>query len=167
MLIEPHCNPDSNSMIRIIDPIEKVDSSHSKVELAPAEKEFCEPLHLAEFELKDQYTCRYWIDLLKLSSCVILCKMSYGGNFGTVNFIWKIPTLQEERDKTAQARTVLKIVNSLPEFHTRQMHYDFIDKYKIVVKSSNSCNAFHAPRANRRLVGCKYSKSEYQTTSNS
>ena len=68
--------------------------------------------------------------------------MSYGGNFGTVNFIWKIPTLQEERDKTAQARTVLKIANSLPEFHTRQMHYDFIDKYKTVVKSSKSVMRF-------------------------
>ena len=76
--------------------IENVDSSHSKVELALAEKEFYEPIHLAEFEPKDRFTCRHWIDSLKLPFCVILYKMSYGGNFGNVNFIWKIPTLQEE-----------------------------------------------------------------------
>ena len=68
--------------------------------------------------------------------------MSYGGNFGTVNFIWKIPTLQEERDESAQARTMLKKANSLTEFHTRQMHYDFIDKYKTAVKSSKSVMRF-------------------------
>ena len=63
--------------------------------------------------------------------------MPHGGNFGTVNFIWKLPLNKEDEDDTANDRAIVKVTDLIPEFHLWQMHCDFIEKYKNAVKLTN------------------------------
>ena len=58
-------------------------------------------------------------------------------NFGTVYFIWKLPLNKEDEDNTANGRAIMKVANLMPEFHLRQMHCDFTEKYKNAAKSTN------------------------------
>lgn len=63
--------------------------------------------------------------------------MACDGNFGTVNFIWKLPLNKEDEDYKTNGKAIVKVTNLMPEFHLRQMYQDSIEKYKNAVKSTN------------------------------
>ena len=52
-----------------------------------------------------------------------------------MNFIWKLPLNKKDEDNMANGRAIAKVTNLMPEFQLRQMHHDFIDKYKNAVTS--------------------------------
>ena len=132
----PRSNPENDSIIKVIDKVEKVDQRYSDLSKTMAELEDYDSIHLAEYEPTDRYKRRHWIDALKLSHTLCKYRMPYGGNIGTMTFIWKIPTKFEDRDETKQSQTILKITNTLPSFPTRQMQRNYIDKCSTAVKKS-------------------------------
>ena len=97
--------------------------------------ELYEPMHLADFEQEDRYKRRHWIDNLHVSCDIALMKKSYGGRMGNINVIWKVNRKDIDHE-TKMARTVLRVNKELPDYHTRQMKKDFIDKYRKVSKVS-------------------------------
>ena len=52
-----------------------------------------------------------------------------------MSFIWKLPLNKKDEDNMANGRAIAKVTNLMPEFQLRQMHHDFIDKYKNAVTS--------------------------------
>ena len=83
--------PKSHSLITKISPASTVKQNYGKVGQNITEVAFYEPIQLLEFQPMDRYSRRQWIDSLQLSHSICLYRMPYGGTFGTVNFIWKLP----------------------------------------------------------------------------
>ena len=52
----------------------------------------------------------------------------YHGNYlGTLNFVWKIPSL-DKRDKTKEAKNISTVYDQIPIYCTRQMRKNVINK---------------------------------------
>ena len=117
--------------IRLFNTLGSVSTEYRLVEEKLLGLEMYEPLHLADYEPEDRYQRRHWIDQLHLSIDVAFMKKSYGGPIGNINVIWKI-----DRDNTnhdcEMGKTLLVINNGLPEYHTRQMKKDFIQRFNKV-----------------------------------
>ena len=54
-----------------------------------------------------------------------------------MNFFWKVLLNEEGEGNTANVRTIVKVASFMPESHLRQIHHEFIEKYKNAVKSTN------------------------------
>lgn len=67
-------------------------------------RNFYEPVLLCDFEPSDRCERFNWIEGLSLSCPVALLRRAYGGNIGTMNFLWKVPFKEEERDDSAEMR---------------------------------------------------------------
>ncbi|PKY22926.1 hypothetical protein RhiirB3_504468, partial [Rhizophagus irregularis] len=62
----------------------------------------------------------------------------YHGNYlGTLNFVWKIPSL-DKCDKTKEAKNISAAYDQIPIYCTRQMRKNVINKYSLIVKASRS-----------------------------
>ena len=105
-----------------------VSSEYQMVEEKLCGLEMYEPLHLADYEPEERYQRRHWTDKLHLSTDVAFMKKSYGGRIGNINIIWKIDRSNENHDQE-MGKTLLLVNNGLPEYHTRQMRKDFIQKF--------------------------------------
>ena len=54
--------------------------------------------------------------------------MLYGGNFGTINFAWKLPENETVNDyESSHAKAILTVTQQLPAFHSQQMHISLIN----------------------------------------
>ena len=116
--------PESHSLITKIYPASTVKQNYQKLNQDITKVAFYEPIHLLEFEPTDRYSRCHWIDSLQLLHSICLYRMPYGGNFGTMNFFWKLPLNKEDEDDKANSRSTVKVTNLMPEFHSRQMHHD-------------------------------------------
>ena len=47
-----------------------------------------------------------------------------------MNFLWKVPSEVNDRDDTKEMQLILNLTKSLPDFHSRQMEKDFINRYR-------------------------------------
>ena len=99
---------------------------YETLDVAVNKLEIYAPFHLVDFEPSSRYTRRHWWDNLKLSSQVAIMTRHYGGNIGNVNVLWKI--VEDDDHETNMARATLAATEGLPEYHTRQMRKDFINK---------------------------------------
>ena len=123
--------------------------SHLKLSNAPVHPKFEElyndldnrepydPILLARYEPEDRFARFNWLETLTFPFPVVLLKRAYGGNLGTMSFVWKLPE-QEEIDETKEVRLVLKISDTLPTYHSRQMRKDFLDRYSKMAKTPPS-----------------------------
>ena len=59
---------------------------------------------------------------------VSLLRRAYGGQIGTMNFLWKVPSEVKDRNDTKEMQLILNLTKSLPDFHSRQMEKDFINR---------------------------------------
>lgn len=81
---------------------------------------------------------RKYIKELKLSVPIMIYRMSYGGNLGTLNFVWSVPIDDSPERATTNARIMSKIADNLPKYSTRAMKRDFINMYSQYVKTPKS-----------------------------
>ena len=74
---------------------------------------------------------RYMIDLRKGSSIsVILYTYSPGGSIISNHFIWKVPDdFSVDAAVTVNQQVVSKLMNDMPQYHTRAMKKDFISHF--------------------------------------
>ena len=131
--VETSFNPADDSQLTII---KSGDVKNLYVQLNNflSDRTLYEPILFLNFEPQDRYAHRLWLQNLTVSFRIALYRMPYGSNFGTVNFIWKLP----ENDESSHCRAILTVTDQLPTFHSRQMQKDFTDKYKNSVKASVS-----------------------------
>ena len=86
----------------------------------------------------DRYKRRKFVQDLRLSKGIMLLRMAYGGCIGTLNFIWNVP-LDDSPERSQQNAVVMtKITDMLPQFSTREMRREFIQKYSKHVKAPKS-----------------------------
>lgn len=123
-----------NNLVDIWPYLGIVSSDYTDVDDKLQSMECYAPLQLAEFEPEERYKRRFWVDDLCVSSDIAFMKKSYGGKVGNINVIWKVDRADEDHDAN-MAKTVLLVNKSLPEYHTRQMKKDFIEKYQKVRKN--------------------------------
>ena len=98
-------------------------------------KEEYEPIVLCDYEPENRRRRSEWLQGLCLPFSLILLRRAYGGNIGTMNFLWKIPLDKNRRDGIIEMRLVLKLNKNLPNFHSRQMEKDFIQRYTRIAKT--------------------------------
>ena len=60
--------------------------------------------------------------------------MSYAVNYGKVNFIWKIPSSEEERHKTAQTTEKIEPQKNVLQLTKASHSRDAVKLYQICIK---------------------------------
>ena len=110
--------PPENQYVRVIDALRSSD--------------YYDPIFLGDFEPEDRRIRFKWIQSLSIPFDGKLLRRSYGGNIGTMVFLWKVP---DEPDETKELQLILDITKRLPDFHSRQMEKDFINQYRKLAKT--------------------------------
>ena len=90
-LTSPLRNTREHSQVLIINSVQNVDRQYKNIDTQLKENDTFKYIHLVEFEPVDRYTRRHWIENLRISVPIALFRMPYGGNIGTLNFVWKLP----------------------------------------------------------------------------
>jgi len=71
----------------------------------------------------------YYNLFIKLLITISLFFRYYQGNYlGTINYVWRVPTTNDERNETLKARMLAKIHEGLPHYFTRQMQKNVLNK---------------------------------------
>ena len=123
------------SMNHIAANLGPVRSEYSDVLSALEIKEEYEPIVLCDYEPEDRRRRSEWLQGLCLPFSLTLLRRAYGGNIGTMNFLWKIPLDKNRRDDSIEMRLVLELNKNIPNFHSRQMEKDFIQRYARIAKT--------------------------------
>ena len=69
-----------------------------------------------------------YIKDLRLNFPVIIYQYHQGNYLGTLNYIWKVPLLVNQRSETENARVIVIIQENLPKYFTRQMRKNALNK---------------------------------------
>jgi hypothetical protein len=62
-----------------------------------------------------------------------LFRYHQGNYLGTINYIWKIPEIDDDRNETLKARMLAKIHEELPHYFTRRMQKNVLNKAIIII----------------------------------
>lgn len=66
-------------------------------------------------------------------SCFTLYRYYHGNYLGTLNFIWKIPSITSAcQNKTKEAKNISEVYDKIPVYITRQMRKNVIQKVVII-----------------------------------
>jgi len=69
-----------------------------------------------------------YIKDLRLNFPVIIYRYHQGNYLGTLNYIWKVLLLVDQRSETENARVIVIIQENLPKYFTRQMRKNALNK---------------------------------------
>ena len=83
--------------------------------------------------LKDILKQYDYIKNLQLDIPVTIYRYHQENYLGTLNYIWKVLTSPDDRDKTQLAQTMASIQSLLPKYFTRQMRKNVL--YKVSDRS--------------------------------
>ena len=88
-----------------------------------------EEIATSTFEPDDPIERRSWIKNLKLPYPVSTWTYSFGNYLGNTTFIWKLPVNKDDRDSSEDVEIVARIKKKIPQYQTRQMRHNFVDRY--------------------------------------
>lgn len=91
---------------------------------------------------EDKDMRRKFVKELRLSVPIMIYRMSYGGNLGTLNYVWSVPIDDSPERATFNAIIISKISDKLPKYSTRAMRRDFINMYTHYVKAPVSSTLY-------------------------
>ncbi|GES78591.1 hypothetical protein GLOIN_2v1791831 [Rhizophagus clarus] len=74
------------------------------------------------------------LSLIKMTWNIIYQKT----HLRTINYIWKVPTYPDDRDKTKLAQIMTSVQNLLPKYYTKQMRKNVLHKVSINCNITNS-----------------------------
>ena len=92
------------------------------------------PIHITSYEPEMRYERRHWVDNLKLSSDKALMKESYWSRIGNIN----IKVVRDVNHETNMAKTGLSANSKLPEYHTKQIRKEFVEKFQKIANINRS-----------------------------
>ncbi|GBB87231.1 hypothetical protein RclHR1_13680004 [Rhizophagus clarus] len=96
-------------------------------------------LHLLDNYLPQDKKARYeFINELQVNCTFTLYRYYHGNYLGTLNFIWKIPDLISEQDKSQEAQMLTLANEMIPSYFTRQMRKNATEKYSLIAKMAPS-----------------------------
>ncbi len=101
-LSEPARIDTENTTLKHIEASSELRREYMKLSTALQAKRNYDPLLLCEFAPEDRKDRYEWLQSLSLPFPISLLSRLYGGNIGTMHFVWKIP--QEDRDETEEVQ---------------------------------------------------------------
>ncbi|XP_071122564.1 uncharacterized protein [Mytilus edulis] len=126
-----------NAFLSHVPSVSIVDRKYSILDSAMLKLDYYEYLYLdedihvsIEDSLKTSWSRYSFLQNLKLSQPINKLSYNPGGSVGSTVFIWKVP---QHRGINEVMNDALKVIDTLkpklPEYHTRRMRRDFINKY--------------------------------------
>jgi hypothetical protein len=70
----------------------------------------------------------HYIQNLQLDFPITIYRYHQGNYLGTLNYIWKVPLLADQRLETENTQVISIIQKSLPKYFTRQMRKNVLNK---------------------------------------
>ncbi|GES77507.1 hypothetical protein GLOIN_2v1482475 [Rhizophagus clarus] len=96
-------------------------------------------LHLLNNYLPQDKKVRYeFINELQVNCTFTLYRYYHENYLGTLNFIWKIPDLISEQDKSQEAQMLTLANKMIPSYFTHQMRKNVTEKYSLIAKMAPS-----------------------------
>ncbi|GBB94021.1 hypothetical protein RclHR1_22760001 [Rhizophagus clarus] len=96
-------------------------------------------LHLLDNYLPQDKKVRYeFINELQVNCTFTLYRYYHENYLGTLNFIWKIPDLISEQDKSQEAQMLTLANEMIPSYFIRQMRKNVTEKYSLIAKMAPS-----------------------------
>ena len=77
---------------------------------------------------KDKRTRYDFINELRVNCTFTLYRYYHGNYLETLNFIWKIPDLISEQDRSQEVQTLALANETIPSYFTRQMRKNVSEK---------------------------------------
>ncbi|KAK3095270.1 hypothetical protein FSP39_012504 [Pinctada imbricata] len=135
---EPSFQPEHDSACQYIPCVTNVDITYQLLDRTISLSEDYAYIDLCSFAPDDRLKRRAYIKDIRLSRPIMLYRLAYGGNVGTLNFVWTVPPDESPERSTQNARVIAEILQNVPKFSTRGMRQDFINKYNKYVKTPKS-----------------------------
>ena len=126
---QPIRNFNDNWSLSVITFSKNIKPQYEAIEQAVRETPYYKAIDLINFEPQEKEARRLWLKGLALSSTVNLFVFRYGNYMGNINFIWKIPSAEEDRKPSEAVCIVNLIKDDILKYATRRMRRDFIETY--------------------------------------
>lgn len=154
-VITTTCTPDiRQSFLLFFASLANVSPSFHQLELKLTEKDPFEYLLVEDFcqsEPRKKYEYTQKLKETGLSQKAALLTYSQGNNIGSFHFVWKVLDSCDD-DLSESQRTIEKVKEQLPVFHTRAMKSALRSKFGRVTQIEASYSSCPLPGANKRCL---------------
>ena len=111
-----------------IEGVSEINAKYQELSDYLFDKNYYEFFDLEEYIPTDPMQKYCYIKDLQLNFPVIIYRYHQGNYLGTLNYIWKVPLLADQRTETESARVMAIIQETLPKYFTRQMRKNVLNK---------------------------------------
>lgn len=130
-------NPSQDLQVYTIKGVLEINVKYQELSDFLFDKNYYEFFDLEEYVPTDLMQKYRYIKDLQLNFPVIIYRYHQGNYFGTLNYIWKVPLLADQRTETESTRVMAIIQETLPKYFTRQMRKNVLNKVRITKGFTN------------------------------
>jgi hypothetical protein len=121
-------NVSQDLQVYTVERCSEIDTKYQELSYFLSNKNNYEFFNLEEYIPSNPMQRYRYIQNLQLDFPVTIYRYHQGNYLGTLNYIWKVPLLADQRLETENARVISIIQESLPKYFTRQMRKNVLNK---------------------------------------